>query len=127
MNRLTLTLIIVFLTACQPFGPAASPLGAMPADTPEPSPQPTSLEEDPAGAVWWPPTPGPARLCAQVTAHEALHLRTGPSEKSAHSQYLHHGETLTVTEIGKWWKVVTKAGVSGYANAKFLEAIKCPS
>lgn len=91
------------------------------------SPKPTATPgENPAGAVYEIPTIGPAQLCAVVTADEALHLREEPNEKAEHVAYMTAGETVTVeSPAGRWWKVTTSDGETGYANSRYLEAEKC--
>jgi len=130
----TLTLIatiLIFSVACQlpraTLGTqAGTPTAPPPASTPALTKAPPALEnqENPAGAVFELITPAP--LCAIVTAIEALNLRAGPDEKSEHIQYLINGEQVTVLDpAGRWWKVQTEAGQTGYANSRYLQEEKC--
>ena len=127
-KTLTIMATMIFLTACLQTEILYTPTAPPPASTPALTKAPPALEnqENPAGAVFWPITPAP--LCATVTAIEALHLRAEPSEKAEHIQYLMSGEQVTVLDpAGRWWKVETAAGRTGYANSKFMEASKCQS
>jgi len=138
-NRETIVLLVMITIAliagCQPFDTRSSAASLEMTSTPAPSPIPASIEENPAGAVYWPwpATPEPARLptgqlCATVTAIKAVHLRTGPSEKAEHIQYLTNGEEVRVLDpAGRWWKIQTSAGTTGYANSRYLQETKCTS
>jgi len=126
---LTLTILILASIACQlpgtTLGTQAGTLTA-PAAPHLITGSPGPTEENPAGAVYWPATPEPARLCAIVTAIKAVHLRTGPSEKAEHIQYLTNGGQVRVLNpAGRWWKIQTSTGITGYANSRYLQEAKC--
>ena len=137
MKRITegttiLILVLLFSLACQlPGATLGTQTGTLTAPPPPStaalitgaSPR-TPGSENPAGAVFELITPEP--LCATVTADEALHLRAEPSEKAEHIQYLHNGEQVTVLNLaGRWWKVQTATGRTGYANSRYLQEEKC--
>jgi SH3 domain-containing protein len=79
--------------------------------------------ENAGGAVYQVPTARP--LCAFVVADEALHLRAEPGEGALHLAYLRTGDQLHIIAQGHWWKVQTEAGITGYANSKYLKAELC--
>lgn len=100
--------------------PAASTPQLMTGDTPE-APE----IEDHAGAVYQIPTVE-NKLCATVTAAEALHLRAEPRQGAAFLAYLKHGQEVQVITPGRdWWKVRTAAGLTGFAWSKYLQEGKC--
>ena len=122
---LTLTIILLTLIACQLPG---ATLGELPDGTTAPTAPPTAEPPTPGDTPEPPkePTPKPTKLCAIITADEALHLRDAGNEKADHIDYLKHGEQVTVLNpAGQWWKIETRAGQTGYANSKFMEAQKC--
>jgi uncharacterized protein YgiM (DUF1202 family) len=93
--------------------------------TPTQTARPTP-DEDPAGAVfdtniWLTPR---AELCAEVTASQALHMRDEAGETGLVIGYLYSGEQVKVLELGDWWKIEAH-GMTGYANAKYLQEEEC--
>lgn len=124
MKRI-LTLITIILAACGPidYGMTAPTAGSARLLTTGETPEPPE-EENAAGAVFEIPTIE-SRMCATVTADEALHLRAAPNEKATHIEYLTAGQVVTVLDLGPWWKIKTEAGQVGYANARYLAEEKC--
>lgn len=128
MKRILTSLMLIVLTACQPFqipgGTTAPPAAAT--STP-PQLTPGGTPEPPAGAVFEIPAEWKEpKLCAVVTASEALNLRAEPSEKGSHIAYLLNGQQVKVNNpAGRWWNVTTRDGQTGYANSRYLQAEKC--
>lgn len=119
MNK-TLILLVLMLAACAP----TYANGTTPTVTPKPA---SRIAEEYAGAVWYPPTPGPASpamSCATVTAIKALNLRAGPGTDQAVIKTLEFGERVDILDSStNWWKV--RAGNKiGFANARYLQV--CP-
>jgi uncharacterized protein YgiM (DUF1202 family) len=126
---LTLATAVLFITlACMT---TASPEEAGTAAPTAPLPEaPTAQEENPAGEVFQIPAewaePQGLNLCAIVTADEALHLRSEPSEHAQVLEWLLTGEQVRVINVtGEWWKVQTLAGLEGWARAKYLQEEEC--
>jgi len=127
MRKTILILVLIFSVACLqttlPIAPTAPALmtGSQPTEPTE--------SENPAGAVYEIPTLGPAKLCATVTAAEALHLRREPNEKAIVIDYLYNGEQVRVLDPNaRWWKIRTartQANIVGWVNSKFLQLEKC--
>lgn len=70
------------------------------------------------------PIPDP-RKCATVTAIEALHLRTEPSEKAVVIGWLKAGQVVTVRIQEPDWWMVEAEGRTGYARAAYLKESEC--
>jgi N-acetylmuramoyl-L-alanine amidase len=109
--------LLVILTSCTPYQAAAiyaQPVTASPskAATAQPSPSMT--------------TQSPAPLCADVTALEALNVRSGPGTNNQVIATLAHGDQVTtLTAAGAWWQIRTAQGLTGWANSNFLNSTTC--
>lgn len=120
---LGLTILLCSMLACmttvEPFAtyPAETPTAGAPPKTAMPDP-----EEPESGAVF--EITITAR-CAIVTAAEALHLRSGPSERTEVIEYLQHGEIVTLIDSrGPWWKIATPTA-EGWSKADYLAESEC--
>lgn len=139
--RKILILTVVILMACMT---TVEPYATYPADTPSAgtatnndasaSPNSAILQDEPdSGAVFEPDTLAPLAgwnmtletRCAQVTAAEALHIRTGPSEKATVIGYLHNGDVVSLIDSRhSWWKIATMTA-QGWSKAEFLKESEC--
>lgn len=94
----------------------------------ESTPVQTAYGAEPeSGAVFEldPATPESARQCATVTAENALHLRTEPSEDATVISYLPARTiVIVVGKVGEWWKIESAVG-TGYAKADYLQESEC--
>ncbi len=59
--------------------------------------------------------------CFRVTALEALHIRSGPSEKSRVLGYAFFGQRLTMIQAGAWSKIRTADKLTGYVNSRYIQ------
>lgn len=102
----------------------AYPTATAPTDTPTKSiqEQPTTIPA--AAALVQPVATKPA--CARVDADEALHLRQDPDPKSRVLAYMARGEVVKLlsTINADWW-LIDRAGVVGFARAKYLKRASC--
>jgi uncharacterized protein YgiM (DUF1202 family) len=102
-------IVVCILSSCSPI---ATPTGtATPTATAKPS---TILNISQ-------PTPS----CADVTALEALNIRTGPGTQNKVIATLGHGDQVTVIQAGAWWKIRTAQGLTGWANSNYLKSTTC--
>lgn len=114
-----LTLMMILLTSCMSAIYAPKPALSAPSTA-------LVITEIESGEVYEIPTETqtPA-LCAVVTAEQALHLRTAPSETSQVKEWLLHGEIVRVISRAGEWLQVEAGPTTGYASADFLQETEC--
>jgi len=67
-------------------------------------------------------TPTPAPKSCQVTAAEALNLRSGPGISYPVKAWLKPGDLLTViTQLDGWAKITTPTGAAGWVNLNYCK------
>ncbi len=101
----------MYITVTQTPNPPANPASSA-------SPTPPAPSTNTASPTIEPP-------CFRVTALEALHIRSGPSERSRVLGYAFFGQRLTMLQAGAWSRIQTTDQLTGYVNSKYIQE-GCP-
>jgi uncharacterized protein YgiM (DUF1202 family) len=109
-----LLLLPLFVLACSLWTPYA----AMQAPQPTPRAGGVPGGETPTDTA----TPTPAPKSCQVTAAEALNLRSGPGTSYPVIAWLQPGDVLTITQQSNGWvQVTTPTGAAGWVNSNYCK------